>query len=246
MIMRKELCLAVAMLAAMTASANANFVTVTLGSSSHLNSVQYTHKGVDKSGYVGAVSAAYNAPELPENISDALGGITSNAQIFCTEVDETVNFSTYRYDVVDLQDVPSIDAGMGPTRAALMEKLYGSSRAGLSGNVQFAGFQLAVWEIANDYDGTSGSINLADGDFKRRNNQTGNIASAWSAAQSFLTAALSSSDTTALLGLKISGIQDFIVENPTPPEAPVPEPTSVALWSFGLLGLAAMRRRKSA
>ena len=95
---------------------------------------------------------------------------------------------------------------------------------------------MAVWEIANDYDGTAASLNLAAGNLQGTALAAaivGNINTLFAAA------ANTSGFGSQLIGLGNASFQDQIID----PTAAIPTPGAAVI--MGIAGLVGARRRRS-
>ena len=149
--------------------------------------------------------------------------------VFCTELAEHIGFAAKQYSVVTLEEVPTNPEPMTQVQADAVRKLYNyANSAQFGGDKDFAAaFQIAVWEITNDY-GTAG-FGLNVGDFR--------LNSAPTAVNVFLAEIFSgfesaSSVNDSVIGLSRDGSQDQIVVF-DPNGHIVPEPTTSALWAIG-------------
>ncbi len=174
---------------------------------------------------------------------------------YCADINQLVGSSSSTYEIVNVSVLPSPNSvttpgGMGEIRAAAIQSVYAYSNSLLGGqhvdlgvNEAFAtAFQLVIWELVYDYDGTAGSINLASGDFKATRT---NGSALWSDVMGFANDLLTNGivyDVSAkgLVGLRSGTRQDQLVEMNIPI---IPTPTAAALGLVGLGGLAARRRR---
>ena len=152
---------------------------------------------------------------------------------FCVDPFQWANSTTTTYDKSSL-DASDFASGNGATRFANAQKLYDNAYAGLSGAAQTAGFHLALWEIFH------GDLNTTTGNIKKTSwSDAGMI----SAANGFL-GALSGWGTTNAYDLTFYGsgrYQDFLVAKPSA----VPVPAALPLLASGLIGFAALRRRRA-
>jgi MYXO-CTERM domain-containing protein len=110
----------------------------------------------------------------------------------------------------------------------------GGSQYGANADLA-AAFQIAVWEVANDYDGTAASLSIAAGNLQGPSLSAaivGNLTTLFAAAAN--TSGLGSQ----LVGLGNASFQDQIID----PTAAIPTPGAVVM--LGLAGLVGMRRRR--
>ncbi len=191
-------------------------------------------------------------------IQDADNGTGLGAQYngrrvvtYCADLEQQVNPGTSTFDIVDLSTIPSPSAihpaGMGAIRAAAIESLYDYARFGLGFDIASstlnndfaAAFQLVIWEIVYDYDGTAGSVDITSGIFSAT---TPGGAPLTAGVNNFVNDLLANGLTfnpaaTNLYGLYNANKQDQIIV------VIIPTPTAAGLGLLGLAGLAARRRR---
>jgi hypothetical protein len=192
------------------------------GSSTNVFAGQLKHRIQNGSGY----DAVFNGDHLT----------------FCSDFFQSVTSSYKTYEVVELEEIPSTQP-MGAAKAAALWAVYAASgSAALASDASTslsAAFQLAVWEIVTDFDGTSASLSMTAGDF-RATKTNGNALS--SAVQNHLgslfSAAFGSSEGgPALAGLRSGSNQDQIVMGFS-----VPAPATAGLALVGLVGTGRRRR----
>lgn len=133
------------------------------------------------------------------------------------------------------------------TQATLLQGLYASSFDSVHSGNQQAAFQLAIWEIMSDADGTL-SITQDSGSFFLKTagvpaNQLGSANSVKALTANYLAAAQSYNGpaTYSLAKLSNATYQDLVVATAV---TAVPEPESYALFlsGLGVMGLLARRR----
>jgi hypothetical protein len=157
---------------------------------------------------------------------------------FCTELAQNihVNGPVRTYEVTAVSDLPTPGTGMGTARADALARMYFSANGAQFGtNADYAAaFQIAVWEIVNDFDGSLASLNLTTGNFR------GNINAAISAnfASLFAAASTAGGNMNALLGLGNTSFQDQILDVTNG----IPSPGAMAL--LALAGFTGLRRRR--
>ncbi|MEC9372910.1 MAG: hypothetical protein VYC34_03665, partial [Planctomycetota bacterium] len=179
---------------------------------------------------IGGSSQNVFAGQLVHEFSNGTGAAASLlGQIitFCTDLHEHVTSTKKTYDLVSVADVPN-PTGMGLDRAGAVDDLYAfAAGSQFGGNDDLAAaFQIAVWEIANDFDASVGrsSLDVTSGNFKARKTD----GSALSSSIQGLLADLFDSvgdpgdlgvRTTSVWALRNDGAQDQLVEMiviPTP------------------------------
>jgi hypothetical protein len=224
---------AVATLAA--ASAHAGFIDMKYLGTGRGESVRATHFGTSTNVFAG---------QLKHRIENGAGSdaiFNGDHVTFCSDFFQTVTSSFRPYEVVEIDLIPSTQP-MGAAKASAIEAIYaasGSAALHTSANAALAAaFQLAVWEIVTDFDGTSGSLSMTAGDFRATKTNGDALSSAVQThlASLFAAAFGSSEGGPALSGLRSGSNQDQIVMGFS-----VPAPATAGL---ALVGLAAAGRRR--
>jgi MYXO-CTERM domain-containing protein len=214
-------------------SASAELVTVFCPGVGAGRNVAVQHNGTDRSVFAGQIRL-----DLTNSTSGTLNG---QWRSFCTELHQHifVNGAPQVYTVSQLKDVPVPGLPMGQVRADAIARMYAfASGAQYGSNADYAAaFQIAVWEIANDYDGTAVSLDLALGNFRGTT-----LAAAITTSVTTLLGAATQvgAPITQLLGLGNATYQDQIID----PTSPIPTPGTIAMLALaGIFG--ARRRRRS-
>jgi hypothetical protein len=101
-----------------------------------------------------------------------------------------------------------------------------------------AAFQLALWELTRE-NGSPGNWDVNSGNFKVLHISDSNAAT----LANYMLAQLTATGTGPQLWMFTSGTRQDLVFLPPPGDDPVPEPSTLAMLSGGLLGLGLIRRR---
>lgn len=218
--------------AALAGTASAEIVTVACPGVGAGRNVSVTHNGTVRNVFAGQIML-----NLTNSSSGALNGSWKS---FCTELSQFiyVNGAPQVYQVLPLKDVPTPGSPMGEARANAIGRMYSfAAGAQYGSNADFAAaFQIAVWEIANDYNGSASSIDLAVGSLTATS-LTAAISSNF--ASLFAAAGDTNGLVSTLVGLGNANFQDQIID----PTAPIPTPGALAV--LGLAGAFGLRRRRS-
>ncbi len=216
---------------AVTSISSANLVTVACTGTGAGRTVNVTH---------GTTTANVFAGQIKLTLSNSTGfNLNGMWKSFCTELSQFIyiNGAAQTYSVLSVGDLPIPGAGMGSARANAIARMYaaaGQTQFGTNNDVA-AGFQIAVWEVSMDYDGTAGSLNVTTGSFKGNN-----LSSAVnSSVATFLNAAANTGGLASnIVGIGNASFQDQILDLSNG----IPAPGALAL--LGLAGVVGSRRRK--
>jgi MYXO-CTERM domain-containing protein len=221
-----------AILAASTvaASASASFVTVQCPGVGAGRNVSVTLGGTVRSVFAGQILL---------NLSNSSEALNGSWKSFCTELSQYIHVdgAAQQYQVVAVSQVPNPGPGMGQARADAIARMFNAANGAQYGanSDLAAAFQIAVWEVAIDYDGTVASLSLAAGNLQGPSLSAeimGNMTSLLAAA----------GDTSGLManiiGLGNTNFQDQIID----PAAAIPTPGALAM--LGLAGIIGLRRRR--
>lgn len=205
----------------------------------------------------GATSRSVSAGQIHHKLGAS--ATAKDLYTFCTEIAQTTSSSLSTFHVQkELKDAPIPGAGMGQAKADAIGRMYKWAMTeafgggvdvfdklpgGLAGGTaNFAvAFQLAIWEVVEDYNGTAASLSSALGNFTVEDFSTsGSTTDA--GVQGFfntligIAGDLTRSVETRLGALTSGSRQDQIIL--------IPLPSSAGLAAAGLIGLAAIRRRR--
>lgn len=167
---------------------------------------------------------------------------------FCVDVTEHVTRDPIGYDIVGLEQVPLTTGGVfgSEETASALQSIYASySTLALASDADrdlAAAFQLAVWEIAEDYDAGLGlaSLDLGSGGFQAyRTNGNALQSGVADRFADIIATAEDDASFTGLFGLANAGRQDQLLVGPP---GVIPGPGALALAACGF-GLVARRRR---
>lgn len=173
-----------------------------------------------------------------------LNGKTVNT--FCSEPTQYVTAKGSRYTRVDVPQLdPSVWSVNGQAKKTAIERLFAGAYSGAASatanSSMAAAFQIAVWKIGYDFDGSAGSLDINAGRFRAGMN---------SGAQ------LSAEISSNLTNLLDFSIRSYPVGGPSNVIAlhddcnqdqitAVPEPASLAVIGLGLAGLIRRKTKKA-
>ncbi len=195
-------------------------------------------------------SSSFNcfAGQLNHTFSNGNGvaaGLTGNKITFCSDLTQTVSSlvgSTYTVTGIENLPVTSGYAAMGATKKQAIYDMYaaaGGTQLGADADMA-AAFQVAIWEVIYDYNGSSGSLNLASGQLKAKNTNGTALSSAIASKAAQLFSAIGANVAQAgLMGFSNGSFQDQILQT----VQLVPVPTAAFAGLTGLGGLMLVRRR---
>jgi hypothetical protein len=153
---------------------------------------------------------------------------------YCAEFRQTANFGIENFDAIDPTDAFTRDAGIGRVVAELGD-IGGDAVWGLDATgIDAAAFQIALWEIVEDYDSGTGasSLDLASGNFM----STG-VQPAVDRAQEFIDLlAFDRADASGYTAYVNDQYQDFIGRT-------IPTPGALAVAAIGAPLLVSRRQR---
>ncbi len=191
-------------------------------------------------GYDGNVFAGQLIHEIDAGDSDLTGIYTT----YCIDVHDFVTSRFKTYQVSNLADAPDAHT-MGEDTAQALRDLYayadGAQLAADASNTFAAAFQIAVWEIVEDYDASVGiaSLDITSGSFKASKTNGRRLRGSFTNYLSDLFGSIGSgARNPGLIALTSDRYQDQIIQTT------IPAPTTLA--AFSLLGAGAMRRRRRA
>lgn len=217
--------------AALAAPASADLVTVFCSGTGAGRAVTLTHQGTSRNVFAGQIMLTLS--------NSSAGTLNGNWISFCTELSQYihVNGASQVYQILSVAQVPNPGPGMGEARASAIARMYTfAANAQFGSSADFAAaFQISLWEISNDYDGSAASLNLAAGNLQSTTLAAGIVSN----ISTLLAAAADTSIfSKPLVGLGNAGFQDQIID----PSVPIPTPGAIAL--LGLANICGTRRRR--
>lgn len=199
-----------------------------------------------------AESNTFNAfaGELNHEITNATGDdafLNGTWATFCADITEHVSSDGTEYQTAMLESIPLTVNNPNPmssVQADAITTLYNNNapsiiNGGLS-NAMGAAFQITIWEIIADFDGSASSINLNEGALaitgRNGDDLNSNIVNEFNSLKSQIMLGLNNeqSNQRTVIGLASAGAQDQLVA--------VPAPGAISLFAAGSL-LVTRRRR---
>jgi hypothetical protein len=186
------------------------------------------------------------AGQLKHQLSNGTGVASTLSGVhrtFCSDLYQTVTSTTKTYSLVTIDQIPGA-APMGNVKAAAIQAIYnafGVAASDVNADSKLAGaFQLAVWEIVTDFNGTLGSLSMTNGGFKA----TKTDGSALDATvSSHLNAMFSTAVNLATTGVSLTGLASGKAQDQILMGFAVPAPGTAALAALGTLMIARRRRQ---
>jgi len=178
---------------------------------------------------------------------DAVDGVY---ELFCLQLLQSIGFGNSNTFVIQPTLAGVIPDGPPGAMSVAAESAVFNMYASTNGsqyltNLDAQAFQLALWDITFDFDGTAGSLGLSTGNFRARNLAAPVIA----AFGDYVDLALNGvGDPTELtLGLQSLKVQDLAFSIPGGRDIPcvdcdLPEPGTLGLLGLGMIGLAGRRK----
>lgn len=186
------------------------------------------------------------AGQLNHRISNGTGlaaALNGDHVTFCSDFYQTVTNTNKQYEVVSIDLIPG-SAPMGTVKAQALRNIYTTSGVAASdaaaSNELAAAFQIAVWEIVTDFDGTAASLDLTAGSFtsKKTNGSAFSGSLATAITNLFSAAVQTQPNQPNMIGLRSSTAQDQLLAGFV-----IPTPGTATLALAGI-ALAAGRRRR--
>ncbi|MEK6703107.1 MAG: hypothetical protein AABZ53_12650 [Planctomycetota bacterium] len=222
--------------AAFCGSANADFINVKFTGTGSGQNARVTINGSTHDYFVGQLKHTLSAG------TGAAAAMNGPVVTYCSDLFQSVTSSGKTYDVVGIDQLPGSNP-MGAAKASAIRDIYtvaaGAQLALGASNALACAFQLAIWEIVTDYNGTAASLNVTSGSFKAKKTNNNSLDSSVTTQLNNLFAGVGHQSTqySTLAGLRSGSAQDQIVAG-----SAVPTPGTLA--AAGLIGLAGLRRRR--
>lgn len=201
---------------------------------------------------LGSLGLTVFAGQLRHDISSGTGvaaGLQGIYATFCSDASEFVKYAETPYFVTDLSNLPASGgwAPMGVEREQAVYDLYaaaGGSQLGVSADADLAAaFQVALWEVIYDFNGTRASMDANTG--VMRVTETSGAAfsgTMLTCLNSLLDSVMTiTAAQSGLIGLGNWGGQDQVV---SPVIIPLPNAALMGLAGLASIGVVAAVRRR--
>lgn len=228
--------LALSIVATAAASANAGFVDMKYLGAGEGSNVRITLNGNSSNVFAGQLRHRIT------NGSGADAALNGDHRTFCADLYQTVSSSYTAYEIVEIDQV-SNSHPMGNVKAGAIRAIYTASGSaalqnGAASSLATA-FQLAIWEIVTDFDGTLASLSVTAGDFKAKKTDGSALSSTvQSYLGTFFAAAVSNNEgAPQLVGLRSDCAQDQLLMGYS-----IPTPGTAVLAGLGALCVGRRRR----
>jgi hypothetical protein len=225
------------LLAGIATSAQADAVDLQLVDYGAGRNIRVRHEGLSWDTFAG---------QLVHQMSNGTGqfaGMNGTCTTFCTDLLQSVSNFGSTYTAAEVGAAPN-GLPMGAAKAAAINNLY-SFAAGrqfesgsTAGARNFAGaFQIAIWEVVADYDGSLASLDHTLGDFRATKVNGSSLNGGMQKMLGDLFESIGrESSHSDLMALTSEGAQDQLVV--------MPVPAAVLLGGLGLGGVVAFGRRR--
>jgi hypothetical protein len=163
---------------------------------------------------------------------------------WCVDINHWLIGGTVTYDVLNSTDLAVAFGATGANRVNALQKLANQVYSLVDTQVESAAFQIATWAIMFGTPSAAGIYSVASTGFTSAVGNTGNaLATDWlnNLGSNPITGNYSITYLTQPLGHEFpANTQDMVVFTQTP----VPEPGTMMLLGFGMLGLAIFGKRR--
>lgn len=200
---------------------------------------------------LGAVTLNVFAGQLRHDLSGsgAAAGLSGVYSTFCADAREYLAHAETPYAIADIANLP-VSGGFAPMGADRKQEVYdlyaaaGGSQLGVSANADLAAaFQVALWEIIYDFNGTRSSLDAGTGVMRVSESGGSAISGAMlSYINGFFDTIMTiTTAQSGLIGLSNPGGQDQVV---SPVIIPLPNAAIMGLAGLTGIGFAAAVRRR--
>lgn len=198
--------------------------------------------------YFGSTKNVF-AGQLRHNFSNGTGDasqLSGDHITFCTELSQYVSKNSSEFELVDLGDAPNSPGPMGSDKAEAVSEIWAGADGAqfatdaTSHNRNFAAaFQIAIWEIVTDFDGTPSSLDVEGGNLKVTRTDGNQLSSGITSILGDLFNVIGSGNgIDSLFAVSSGNFQDQLVQLNM-----IPLPSGLMMGVFGLAGLGLIGRR---